>query len=98
MKDYLLSEIKEYCRKRCARFSEPCKKCEMLETICKETLPVGWDIEQRNMIELPYKLYRKFSHDWQVVYFDNARYEVKIKCFTGENEADDFLQELKGKK
>ena len=50
------------------------------------------------MIYLPYKVYRRFSHDWEVVYFDNARYEVNIKCFTTEAEADAFLAELKGDK
>ena len=108
MKDYLLSEIKEYCKQRCVKFAKPyknetkllspCKKCEMLETICKETLPVGWDIEPRDMIELPYKQEIKFSgecSEWQIVWRDDFIQRIRFADFPTEAEADEFLRGLK---
>lgn len=93
MKDYLLSEV--------VRGDVDVSKTDTKQNYALWEIQRAvrdFDIEPRDMIYLPYKLYRKFSHDWQVVYFDNARYEVKIKCFTAENEADEFIKELKGEK
>ena len=111
MKDYLLSEIKEYCKQQCVRFAKPykngtkllspCKKCEMLETICKETLPVGWDIEQRDMIELPRKEEFEFVQNygmvrhWRVYYLDKENNIMQHKYFLSEFEADEFIEKLK---
>ena len=97
MKDYRLSEIKAHCKARVAKYQNPCKGCEM-EVVCKSTLPVGWNIEPRDMIELPYKEFHEVYHG-QGLWFVFYRAEGGLmgsRYFNEEPEADAFLAELKG--
>ena len=112
MKDYTLSEISDICVEMCNSRSLkeiPCKSCKMQE-ICK-TLnwqkyhrgfsPNNWDIEPRDMIELPCKQEIKFSEErseWQVVWRDDFIQRIRFADFTTESEADEFWAKLKGGK
>lgn len=57
MKDYRLSELKEICKSMTGNGG--CLKCPLYPNVCLTTLrdvvPNKWDIEPRDMIELPYK-------------------------------------------
>lgn len=97
MKDYRLSEVKECCKHMCAKFPKPCKDCEM-QAICKDTLPLGWDIEPRDMIELPCKEHRvnAYGDVWDVYYRDYECYgKIDNKIFFTEANADEFIAQLK---
>lgn len=103
MKDYTLSEIKAHCKVRVAKYHNPCKGCEM-EVVCKSTLPLGWEIEPRDMIELPcvnvatISPFGKEIKLYEVHYRDNKTNAILTKICKTEPEADAFLAELKGGK
>lgn len=97
MKDYTLSEVKAHCKARVGKYPFPCRGCEM-EVICKSTLPVGWDIEPRDMLDLPCKQEIEFSKEhseWQVVWRDDFIQRIRFADFPTESEADAFLADLK---
>ena len=103
MKDFTLSEVKAHCKARVGKYPFPCKGCEM-EVVCKSTLPVGWDIEPRDMIELPCKEHFVYEHDgghvtenWRVFYRAGYAF-IGTAVFDTEREADAFLADLKGVK
>ena len=111
MKDYRLSEIKEICEEKCNSCSLkeiPCKSCKMQE-ICK-TLnwqkyhrgfsPNNWDIEPRDMIELPCKIpmiaINEQALAYQVVYRSIlGTGEIVTRIFDNETDADVFLSYCK---
>ena len=114
MKDFRLSEIKTKCTGNCfkcdERNEELSKFCRrFIKTYDDREMPRDWDIEPRDMIELPCKLkYIKINPDrqkyfigseaWKVIYM--AKYDGQIydESFDEEVEADEFLQELKNGK
>ena len=97
MKDYRLSEIKAHCKARVAKHQNPCKGCEM-EVVCKDTFPVGWDIEPRDMIELPCKEKNTWGNlvSYDVIFRDKYGHTHIIHDFFDEAKADAFLADLKG--
>lgn len=99
MKDYRLSEIKAHCKARVAKHQNPCKGCEM-EVVCKDTFPVGWDIEPRDMLDLPCKLTATRADGSTVYEIVHRGFVSKLICvsdFDTEPEADAFLTNLKGR-
>ena len=106
MKDYRLSEIKEICKSMTGNGG--CLKCTLYPNVCLKTLidvvPNKWDIEPRDMIELPCKEHFTYTHDnghitenWRVFYRGEFAL-IETAFFPTEAEADAFIAELKGGK
>lgn len=99
MKDYLLSEIKAICDD-CVGDCDFCEISYECDSLGIEKYPTHWEnIEQRNMIELPCKIYSTdtgYPHI-QIVWRGIGGVVI-IQFFDDEDEADEFLQKLKGKK
>ena len=105
MKDYRLSEVRDMCEE-CWERKRNCDECgvEGMCSSCFDELPYNWDdIEPRDMIELPCKvrfedkMTGKTIIGWQVLSRKDGGY-VGSDWFTKEEEADEFLQELKNGK
>ena len=98
MKDYRLSEIKEICKTTIGG----CNNCGVQNEchLLSAQQPHGWDIEPRDMIELPCKMeYEgKYGKCWKVYYRNVLDGTIDHKGFYDETQADDFLQELKNGK
>lgn len=108
MKDYTLSEMIAHCKEMHKKYgNKACDNCGGEKArFCENqfaNIPQNWtdeyDIEPRDIMELPYKQ-RKVDlckkPFWRVFYRKNG--EVFIQDFIKtEAEADNFIQELKGK-
>ena len=98
MKDFRLSEIKEICKNG---------GCCPLIMNCGgnrgNLAPSYWEIEPRDMIELPCKIPLALTDGtttfkvWQLVYRGNDGRVIE-RIYTTEIEANKALQELKGEK
>ena len=108
MKDYTLSEIKAHCNRMTGRNNEgpDCDRCEEenleLYRFCIDNIypcPRRFEVEPRDMIELPCKLPAVSGKQLQVVYRDKCGC-VRSKPYDldEEPEADTFLADLKGGK
>lgn len=105
MKDYRLSEIKEICELETQNGG--CLKCFFYPNSCLKMfkgVPRRWDIEPRDMIELPCKEHFTYTHDnghitenWRVFYRSELAL-IETAFFSTEPEADAFLAKLKGGK
>lgn len=106
MKDYRLSEIKEICKSTTENGG--CLKCSLYPNVClkilKNVVPNKWDIEPRDMIELPYineidksktGCYILDGKFYEVIFRDKDG-SIKVKQAESKNEADKFLAMLKG--
>lgn len=98
MKDYRLSEIKEICKTTIGG----CNNCGVQNEchLLSAQQPHGWDIEPRDMIELPCKMeYEgKYGKCWKVYYRNVLDGTIDNQGFYDEEQADEFLQELKNGK
>ena len=97
MKDYRLSEIKEICKNN--YYGNGCGECELF-SFCSNNfdfLPIQWQVEPRDMIELPCKMeYEgKYGKCWKVYYRNVLDGTIENQGFYDEEQADEFLQELK---
>ena len=109
MKDFTLSEIKTKCTGNCfkcdERNEELSKFCRrFIKTYDDREMPRDWDIEPRDMIELPCKEHFTYTHDnghitenWRVFYRGEFAL-IETAFFPTEAEADAFIAELKGGK
>ena len=113
MKDYTLSEIKAHCNHMTGRNNEgpDCDRCaeENLELhkFCVDNIypcPCRFEVESRDMIELPCKEHFVHEHDdghvtenWRVFYRGEFAL-IETAFFLTEAEADTFLADLKGGK
>ena len=105
MKDYRLSEISEICEKMQEEYgSNACDMCENLhygaEQFCIHKIgddcPCEWNIDPRDMIELPCKCKSTVNRDWLVYY--RSKYDcglIEQQAFSSEAEADAFLVKKK---
>ena len=113
MKDYSLSEIKTHCKKMQEEYgSNACDMCENthyeVEQFCIHKIvddcPCEWEIEPRDMIELPCKEQFYVNEGtfrprtvWSVIFRDDISGAVSIESFNTEPEADEFIAKLKEK-
>ena len=105
MKDYRLSEIKTKCTGNCFKCDE---RNEELSKFCRRfikthddcEMPRDWDIESRDMIELPYKEFHEVyaGHGLWFVFYRTEGGLIDSRYFNEEPEADAFLIELRGSK
>ena len=92
MKDYRLSEIRAYCKTTIGG----CNNCNVQNEchLLSAQQPHGWDIEPRDMIELPYK---EPSLVPGIEYFDvfyrDTNGKVARTTYACEAEADTFIAE-----
>lgn len=98
MKDYRLSEIKEICKTTIGG----CNNCGVQNEchLLSAQQPHGWDIEPRNMLDLPCKQQLDIEnriYQWEVIYRGKDGL-VYFNMFGREAQADAFLAELKGDK
>lgn len=107
MKDYRLSEVKEICKRQYGN----CYGCPLRNgnhlLLCRfARSPESWnfDIEPRDMIELPSKERFVYKHDdghitknWRVFYRGEFAL-IETAFFPTEQEANAFLADLKGEK
>lgn len=101
MKDYTLSEIQKICKNRVEHIKNPCKECEMrINHICNNTLPIGWQIDKRDIADLPCKIVYSLPYSGikraLVVYQEEGK--IGFQDDFTEAEADAFIAELKGGK
>ena len=110
MKDYLLSEIEKcYNQEQNIRRTEdtPCQYCDLFEicnVVSKRTHSNygKWEIEPRDIIELPRKEEFEFVQNygmvrhWRVYYLDKENNNImRHQYFLSEFEADEFIEKLK---